>query len=118
MEPVDDESSSSHNGSILHTLAAGGWFVSLAFGGFVGLFLSLYLLFFTSLWWIVLPYLIWIWLFDREVCERGGRRSEYIRSWRWWKYFQVWIKLVSTAFNIVVQQKCLCLCVLLQNNGE
>lgn len=69
----------------LQTLAAAAWFVTMVFGGFAGLFLSFYLLFFSTTRWFVILYYIWIYI-DRETAEKGGRRSEWVRSWSWWKY--------------------------------
>lgn len=71
----------------LQTLATGTWFVVMAFGGFIGLFVALYLVLFTHYRWLTLLYLYWAWVVDRDACDRGGRASEWVRSWSWWKYF-------------------------------
>lgn len=57
----------------LQTLAAGMWFIILAFGGFAGAWLSVYLLLYTRYYTLVLLYYLWIYL-DRQTCETGGRR--------------------------------------------
>lgn len=72
----------------LQTLAAAAWFVIMAFGGFICFLLSTYLVLFSSIWSAVLLYIAWAYLVDNETGERGGRRSEWVRSWVWWKYFK------------------------------
>ncbi|XP_040828805.1 2-acylglycerol O-acyltransferase 3-like [Ochotona curzoniae] len=60
-------------------------------------YLLIYLLF-TRLWSLTVLYLMWLYL-DRDTPSRGGRRWEWLRTWRIWKqqrdYFP--IKLVKTA---------------------
>ncbi|CAG0920059.1 unnamed protein product [Notodromas monacha] len=55
-------------------------------------------LLFTSYWWITLAYATY-YFFDRDICNRGGRRSEWVRNWWCWKsmadYFP--ITLVKTT---------------------
>lgn len=48
---------------------------------------TIYLLLCTSYRWLTLLYVLWAWVIDKNRCERGGRRSEWVRSWIWWKYF-------------------------------
>jgi len=70
----------------LETFSAAAWFVTMVFGGFIGLFLSIYSVLYTSLWWITSIYLFWALVIDKHTAERGGRVSEWVRSWTWWKY--------------------------------
>ncbi|XP_034934957.1 2-acylglycerol O-acyltransferase 2-A-like [Chelonus insularis] len=86
----------------LQTLAAGGWFVFIVFGGSMGCFLAIYLIFFTE-WirYLVIIYIAWIY-YDRDTCIQGGRRQRYtrwIRRCSWWAYFRDYfpIKLYKTA---------------------
>ncbi|KAF5307256.1 hypothetical protein FQR65_LT06972 [Abscondita terminalis] len=72
----------------LQTLAAGGWFLTLASGPILGYLTAVYLLFFTRFWLNVLLYLIWIWCIDRDTCERGGRPLNWVRSLSCWSYMK------------------------------
>ncbi|XP_018318568.1 2-acylglycerol O-acyltransferase 2-A [Agrilus planipennis] len=76
----------------LQTLAAAAWFVTMAFGGFIGLFLALYLILFTRLWFLTILYLFWIYI-DKDVCEYGGRRIQWVRDWAWWQYLKEYFPL-------------------------
>lgn len=71
----------------LQTVAAAAWFITMAFGGFICFALSIYLTLFSSVWSGVLLYMAWTYFVDIDTCEKGGRRSEWVRSWTWWKYF-------------------------------
>ncbi|XP_040829753.1 2-acylglycerol O-acyltransferase 3-like [Ochotona curzoniae] len=59
--------------------------------------LLIYLLF-TRLWSLTVLYLMWLYL-DRDTPSRGGRRWEWLRTWRIWKHQRDYfpIKLVKTA---------------------
>ncbi|XP_018584430.1 2-acylglycerol O-acyltransferase 3b [Scleropages formosus] len=59
--------------------------------------LIVYLLF-TSLWLLPALYLTWM-AADWDTPERGGRRSEWMRSWPVWRHFKNYfpVKLVKTA---------------------
>ncbi|KAF2880667.1 hypothetical protein ILUMI_25506 [Ignelater luminosus] len=46
----------------------------------------LYLILDTRYWLLPVLYLIWIWVIDKEVCEQGGRRLEWVRRCKIWKY--------------------------------
>lgn len=72
----------------LQTLAAAAWFVVMAFGGFICLLIAIYMVLFSTLWSGVLLYVIWAWTVDKDQCEQGGRRNEWVRSWRWWRYLK------------------------------
>lgn len=54
-------------------------------GGFWGSMILLYLTFYTRFFWIALLYMAWLY-YDRETPRRGGRRSDFVRRWRVWKY--------------------------------
>ncbi|KAF2886935.1 hypothetical protein ILUMI_19238 [Ignelater luminosus] len=75
------------------TLAAAAWFIVMAFGGLIGLLFSLYLIVCTRWWLLTLVYLIWAWGLDKETCEKGGRRVEWVRGWIWWKYLKDYFPL-------------------------
>ncbi|GJQ75360.1 hypothetical protein Trydic_g5314 [Trypoxylus dichotomus] len=77
----------------MQTLAAATWFVTMIAGGFVGLIFAIYLMLFTPWRWITMLYLMWIWLIDRDVSQRGGRRSYWVRDWAWWKYLKYYFPL-------------------------
>uniref|UniRef100_A0A8D8YAP9 Acyltransferase n=1 Tax=Cacopsylla melanoneura TaxID=428564 RepID=A0A8D8YAP9_9HEMI len=83
--------------SVLQTVAAGAWTFVFIFGGMLGL-ICLGLLFFTPYYPVVFLYLGWM-FWDRHTCETGGRRSEWVRNWTWWRlnrdYFPV--RLVKTV---------------------
>lgn len=70
----------------LQTLAAGSWFVTLAFGTFIGTSVWFYL-FFTRFWYLSLFYTALIYL-EKDKCETGGRPIEWIRHWSWWYYLK------------------------------
>ncbi|MCI4394655.1 hypothetical protein PGIGA_G00170840 [Pangasianodon gigas] len=55
-------------------------------------------LMFTPLWPIPTLYFTWQ-IFDWDTPEKGGRRTEFVRSWRVWKHFKDYfpVKLVKTA---------------------
>ncbi|XP_075061133.1 2-acylglycerol O-acyltransferase 2-B-like [Mixophyes fleayi] len=52
----------------------------------------------SQYWFLVLLYTVWLYI-DWETPSRGGRRSQWVRSWTVWKYFADYfpIKLVRTA---------------------
>uniref|UniRef100_A0A8D8VH82 Acyltransferase n=1 Tax=Cacopsylla melanoneura TaxID=428564 RepID=A0A8D8VH82_9HEMI len=82
----------------LQTFAAAMWIIVLAFGGMVGAWGSIYLLLYTRYYPLVLLYYAWIYL-DRNTCETGGRRSEWMRNWAWWRYYRDYfpVSLIKTA---------------------
>lgn len=70
----------------LQTLAAACWFFTFAIGPFIALFATVYIILFTRLSLLMLLYVAWI-IYDRDTASKGGRRSEWIRSWRGWYYY-------------------------------
>lgn len=57
------------------TLAAAAWIMMLAFGGFAGCVITAILIFYTSfIRYFIIAYLVWVFFFDFETCEKGGRR--------------------------------------------
>lgn len=72
----------------LQTLAVFLWIMIYPWGCFTTTLFSAYLLFFTRFWWLMLLYLMWIFFVDNEAAENGGRRSESVRGWFWFKYFK------------------------------
>ncbi|CAD5111251.1 DgyrCDS579 [Dimorphilus gyrociliatus] len=84
----------------LQTAAVMHYPLGLIFVPFLSLFLAYYLLM-TIIWWIVPAYLAWM-VYDIAICKtssRGGRRIEYFRHLKIWKYFRDYfpITLIKTA---------------------
>ncbi|CAB3221099.1 unnamed protein product [Arctia plantaginis] len=81
----------------LQTLGAMGVIYFMLFGEAVSIYLFLTLAY-SSLWWVAIVYGIWM-LRDIDICSRGGRKSEWVRNWRWWRYYCDYfpIKLVKTV---------------------
>lgn len=84
---MQDEKRRQYVDGPLQTLAAAAWIVVLSFGGLICLSFTMYLLLCTTYSWLTLLYILWVCVIDRRVHERGGRRSEWVRNWMWWKYF-------------------------------
>lgn len=82
----------------LQTAAVFYYCFNFIFFGFTVLLLSFYLVFFTKYYFLPLLYLTWL-IYDRNKCSQGGRRSEWLRNWRLWKYFADYfpITMVKTA---------------------
>ncbi|XP_055967920.1 2-acylglycerol O-acyltransferase 1 [Sorex fumeus] len=55
------------------------------------------ILIFYNYWFLYIPYLTWMY-FDWHTPEQGGRRSNWVRSWTVWKYFNEYfpIHLIKT----------------------
>lgn len=87
----------------LETLAAAAWIMMLAFGGFAGCVITALLIIYTSVVrYFIFVYLAWIYFFDLDTCETGGRSEAWIswmRNHAWWHYFCAYfpIKLIKTA---------------------
>ncbi|KAF2880663.1 hypothetical protein ILUMI_25502 [Ignelater luminosus] len=71
----------------LQTLTVGLFYTYMTLGQFLIWFILLFLILFTSIRFLVIAYLIWIWV-DKKSCERGGRRVEWVRGGRFWKFFK------------------------------
>ncbi|XP_014672218.1 PREDICTED: 2-acylglycerol O-acyltransferase 1-like [Priapulus caudatus] len=67
--------------AVIHIVA------TFMFASFGSIFFCIYLLLCTRYWWLVLIYISWM-LFDRDSCNRGGRRSEWVRNWPMWAYYR------------------------------
>lgn len=81
----------------LQTLAAAAWICLILFGEAVCIYLF-YLLVYSSYWWVAFLYLIWM-INDIDICNKGGRRIDWIRNWAWWTYYCDYfpINVVKTA---------------------
>ncbi|UYV80989.1 hypothetical protein LAZ67_19002392, partial [Cordylochernes scorpioides] len=81
----------------LQTAAVLYYTTTFLFIGTLGILISLALLF-TQYFFLVLLYFAWF-VYDINVCNRGGRRSQWLRSWTVWKYFRDYypVSLVKTA---------------------
>ncbi|KAK9884501.1 hypothetical protein WA026_007342 [Henosepilachna vigintioctopunctata] len=74
----------------------------VGFGGFSVIALSIYFLLYTTYCrWIYLAYLLWIYFYDIDSCETGGRQVMWVKKWKWWwhmaNYFP--IKLYKVPFG-------------------
>lgn len=81
----------------LQTFAAFLWIYLILFGEAFAIYLFIQLVY-SKYWWAVLIYGVWM-LNDIEICNRGGRSSEWVRNWIWWRYLADYfpIKLVKTV---------------------
>ncbi|XP_018568260.1 2-acylglycerol O-acyltransferase 2-like [Anoplophora glabripennis] len=70
----------------LQTLAAATWILLMVFGNAIGPILTFYLLVYTKYWWLTALYLFWIWIIDKDIREKGGRQSTWVKSWSVWRY--------------------------------
>ncbi|XP_026321870.1 2-acylglycerol O-acyltransferase 2-A-like isoform X2 [Hyposmocoma kahamanoa] len=79
------------------TLAATGWICLVLFGEAIAICLFLKLVY-SDYWWLAIIYSIWF-LNDIDVCNKGGRKYEWVRNWSWWRYYRDYfpIKLVKTT---------------------
>lgn len=82
----------------LQTFAVLFWMSTFLFMGAGSFFFLMYLFFFTQYWWISLCYFTW-YLGDRTICNRGGRRWHWMRSWTLWKHYRDFfpVHLIKTA---------------------
>lgn len=80
------------------TFAVFQWTMCFLFLGFTCLGVSLYILLCTSYYYVILAYIAW-YIYDRKTPARGGRRSDWARRWKLWRYFRDYfpISLVKTA---------------------
>lgn len=81
----------------LQTLAVFYYGTSFIYLGMSMVSLCIYLLF-TRFYFLALLYFAWF-IYDRNKCNEGGRRWEYMRRWRLWKYFADYfpVKMIKTA---------------------
>ena len=81
----------------LETAAVALYYYSFFFGALIGTLIILGL-FFTSYYPIAILYLSWAYLIDGRTPDHGGRRSNFVRRLRVWKYFRDYfpIKLIKT----------------------
>lgn len=81
----------------LETAAVALYYYSFFFGALIGTLIILGL-FFTSYYPIAILYLSWAYLIDGRTPNHGGRRSNFVRRLRVWKYFRDYfpIKLIKT----------------------
>lgn len=56
------------------------------FGAAVCFFITIYLLLYTKLWWLTIIYLTWVYAFDFDKCESGGRPLKWVRDLPLWDY--------------------------------
>lgn len=71
----------------LETFAVLLWMSMFLFLGFAATFALIYAFFYTKYWWVSLCYLCW-YIPDRTICNRGGRRVNWMRHWSLWKHFR------------------------------
>ncbi|KAG8201274.1 hypothetical protein JTE90_016760 [Oedothorax gibbosus] len=82
----------------LQTLAVFYYGTSFLCLGFTMVTLSLYLFLYTQFFFLPLLYFAWF-FHDRNKCNEGGRRWEFLRRWRLWEYFADYfpVKMIKTA---------------------
>lgn len=81
----------------LQTAAVLYYWNSFSFYFVAGLLIFTALLF-TKFYFIPLLYVLW-YFYERNKCNEGGRRSQWVRRWKLWHYFRDYfpIKMVKTA---------------------
>lgn len=81
----------------LQTLAVVHYTYIFLFMGFGVVALFVYLLF-TDYYWIPLLYFVW-YCYDRKISQQGGRRSNWVRNWKLFKYFADYfpVTIIKTA---------------------
>ncbi|CAL1267902.1 unnamed protein product [Larinioides sclopetarius] len=81
----------------LQTAAVFYYSTSFVFFGFSAIFLFVYLLF-TKFFFIPLLYFAWF-VYDHKKCCQGGRRVEWVRRWKLWRYFADYfpVTMIKTA---------------------
>jgi len=82
----------------IETLAVFLWMCSFLFLGLFAIGLMVYLFLYTQYWWMSVCYLCW-YIPDRSICNRGGRRWQWMREWGIWKHYTNFfpIEVVKTA---------------------
>ncbi|KAF2880662.1 hypothetical protein ILUMI_25501 [Ignelater luminosus] len=88
----------------LQTLVVGFVYAFLFTGPILSWLIVLCLTLFPINWFLLFAYLIWIWVFDKKACERGGRRVKCVRGCTIWKalkeYYPVDIKKDSEEIKL------------------
>jgi len=81
----------------MQTVSVLSWISAFFLMGPISVVFLGYIFFFTQFGFITLLYLAW-YIFDRDKCNRGGRRSMWVRKWNLWKRYCAYfpIKLVKT----------------------
>ncbi|CAH2105857.1 unnamed protein product [Euphydryas editha] len=81
----------------LQTLAVAAWMCVVLFGEVACVLLFIRLIY-SSYWWLALLYGFWM-INDIDICNKGGRKVEWVRNWSWWRYYRDYfpIKLVKTT---------------------
>ncbi|CAG2118568.1 unnamed protein product, partial [Medioppia subpectinata] len=81
----------------LQTLAVLYYSSSFLFIGSLSVFTLIFLLF-TRYYFISFLYILWL-IYDRNVCNQGGRINYWVREWTLWKHFADYfpLKLIKTT---------------------
>ena len=60
--------------------------------------LTLYQLLYTTFWPLTVAYAAW-YIYDLNICNKGGRRNQWLRQARLWKYYAQYfpVKMIKTA---------------------
>ena len=82
----------------LQTFAVWTWGMLFLLLGPITLFTLYKFLFTDYLWPLSVAYIAW-YIYDLDTCNRGGRRNNYLRDARLWKYYAKYfpVKLIKTA---------------------
>jgi hypothetical protein len=82
----------------MQTLAVFTWISTFFFMGPAGIFVLIYVFLFTRFGLLSVLYIAWL-IYDIDVCNRGGRRWDWVRNWRLWKRYCAYfpISLVKTV---------------------
>lgn len=95
----------------LETLSVISWFIIFIAFPMISYGLILIMFLIPPLWvflfTFVIPYLIWMWLFDMKTPSRGARPSKWVRNWTMWKHFNNYfpVKLVKSFEENLDPQK-------------
>ena len=83
----------------LQTFAVMQWWISILLLPVLSVLICLYMLLFTRFWVVPVLYVSWIVIYDYKTPKSGGRRLEFMRRLRIWKYYRDYfpISLQKTA---------------------
>ncbi|XP_046408238.1 2-acylglycerol O-acyltransferase 2-A-like isoform X2 [Ischnura elegans] len=70
----------------MQTFAALFWICTFFFMGLVAALILAFIFFYTKYYYLTVLYLLWLW-YDKDICERGGRRVQWVRKWALWKHY-------------------------------